>query len=186
MGIEANYEKLELTLSEEPDPQTEAYINDAIKQMTYRANDLYSYSNIESARELKSTIINYMLFFASVVLLLFFSTAIMVSNALAARIRAGRQGIGTLRAVGASEKEIGRIYLKQLAAMFVWGGVAGYAASLFLAPMMEESMLKTEVYLPVAEPLLFFLALFLFCCFVMRRRLKKVLKESIVENIRVL
>lgn len=186
MGIEANYEKLELTLSEEPDPQTEAYINDAIKQMTYRANDLYSYSNIESARELKSTIINYMLFFASVVLLLFFSTAIMVSNALAARIRAGRQGIGTLRAVGASEKEIGRIYLRQLAAMFGWGGVAGYAASLFLAPMMEESMLKTEVYLPVAEPLLFFLALFLFCCFVMRRRLKKVLKESIVENIRVL
>jgi hypothetical protein len=132
LGFDLPYSALAITLSESPDAAMEEYLETNLAQIAARTTgvDLMSYV----AMERKDRQMVYgMLIAAGAMLLLFFAIcASMVNNALSARIRAGRREIGTLRAVGASEREIARSYLWQLLSMFIWGTVAGLAVELAL------------------------------------------------------
>ncbi len=123
----------------------------------------------------------------SVVILMFSVCASIINNSLTAQIRESKCEIGTLRAVGASIKDLTFVYVRQLLSMFAWGcglGLSTYTAVyLFMkAYYTEKFKLTFEVY----QSGLIILALFIICSINLFIKIRKEMKNSIVENIREL
>ncbi len=123
---------------------------------------------------------------ASIVILFFSICASVVNNALTAKIRQSKREIGTLRAVGASVKEITQSYIRQLLSMFGWGcsiGFAGYIVGhIGIIAYFKDRTLTFEIW----QAMLIVAVLFLICSINLYAKIKKEMKNSIVENIREL
>lgn len=123
----------------------------------------------------------------SIVILLFSICASIVNNSLAAKIRVSKKEIGTLRAVGASVKELTSTYIYQLISMFAWGmgiGLGGYT----LIHIVLKICCKEVYTIPyIIWPALLICILLCFICSLnLYLNVKKQMKHSIVENIREL
>ena len=123
----------------------------------------------------------------SIVILMFSICASIVNNALTAKIRESKKEIGTLRAVGASVKELTSAYIRQLVSMFAWGmgiGLIGYT----VAHIGAKLYLKDSYPLPyfIWPSLAICLLLCLICSVNLYAKIKQEMKHSIVENIREL
>ena len=122
----------------------------------------------------------------AIVILFFSICASIVNNALTAKIRQSKREIGTLRAVGASVKEITQSYIRQLLSMFGWGcgiGFGGYIVGNAIIKFAVENMnLSFEIW----QAALIVALLFLICSINLYAKIKKEMKNSIVENIREL
>ena len=113
--------------------------------------------------------------------------ASIVNNALTAKIRESKKEIGTLRAVGASVRELTSAYIRQLVSMFAWGmgiGLGGYTA----AHIAAKLYLKDGYTFPyfIWPSLIICLLLCLICSVNLYAKIKQEMKHSIVENIREL
>ncbi len=128
----------------------------------------------------------------SVVVLFFAMCGSMVNNSITARIREGKKKIGTLRAVGASTKELTSSYIYQLALVLGMGAVGGTVLTL-IGYMVYELILYSVnplhfefISLNLLETTAAVLLLFTFCALNMYFKIKKEMKNSIVDNIREL
>jgi ABC-type antimicrobial peptide transport system permease subunit len=124
----------------------------------------------------------------ALIILFFAICASMVNNTLSARILASKREIGTIRAVGASEREILHSYLWQLVYMFSWGTIIGLAAELAVCSWLlaKEQIPAGITALPIWQPLLFVALLFVICFLNVRSKVGAIFRGSIVENIREL
>ena len=188
LGFDLPYRALAVTLDASPDAATEEYLENTLAQIAARTEGVRLVSYVAVARENRQ-IARGLLIAAGAVLLLFFTIcASMINNSLAARIRAGRREIGTLRAVGASEREIMHSFLWQLLSIFAWGTAIGLVAALALCGwlLVKGHLPAGETGLPLWQPLLAAAILFGLCYLNLRSRVGAILKESVVENIREL
>jgi ABC-type antimicrobial peptide transport system permease subunit len=188
LGFNRPYSALAITLSESPNQAMEEYLDTNLAQIAARTVGVDIMSYIAISRENKEMVYG-LLIAASAVLILFFAIcASMVNNALSARIRASKREIGTIRAVGASEREIVRSFLWQLASMFIWGTSIGMVAGLGLCKWLStvQAVDSAIVSLPVWQPLLFVAVLFGICYLNVRFKVGVIFRGSIVENIREL
>ena len=106
----------------------------------------------------------------------------LISNGITAQIREGKRSIGTLRAVGATEQDIVRCYALQIAKMILWGTVLGLLGCGFeyLFPYFTGG--KVTLWPGLVLPVVIFLV----CMVNLRLRVRQVIRQSIVENIREL
>ena len=122
----------------------------------------------------------------AIVILFFSICASIVNNALTAKIRESKKEIGTLRAVGASVKEITMSYVRQLVSMFSWGcgiGFIGYTVTHIIIWLVNKNLgLSFEIWPAVIICVL----LFSMCSLNLYLKIKKEMKNSIVDNIREL
>lgn len=106
----------------------------------------------------------------------------LISNGITAQIREGKRAIGTLRAVGATEQDIVRCYELQIAKMILCGTVLGLLGCgfeyLFHYLTGGRFTLWPGLVLPAV--------IFLVCMINLRLRVRQVIRQSIVENIREL
>ncbi len=189
LGFEVPYNALAITLSENPDEALEEYLESGLQGIAARTTGVSLISNLALTRESREMAFGLLVAAGAVLLLFFAICASMINNTLSARLRAGRPGIGTLRAVGASWREIARFHLWQLISVFAWGTAAGLAAGLSLCGwMLAKNIIPSEIEasLPLWEPLLFVAPLFAICYLSLRAKVGAVFRGSIVENIREL
>lgn len=191
LGFEtAAYVEMAITLSDTPDADTEKILEDALTDISNRAEDMTFSSNLKSLRESRQwtiTLISCVL----AILLLFFSISVsMVNNAVTGRLRSDVRAIGTLRAVGAPLAVILSSYFRQVTAMLAWGVTAGLLLSgAFIAYLyfLPYEAVPDGMLWPLAGLCALFVLLILFFCGLnLRARLKKIVKSSIVDNIREL
>lgn len=122
----------------------------------------------------------------AIVILFFSICASIVNNALTAKIRESKKEIGTLRAVGASVKEITISYVRQLVSMFSWGcgiGFIGYIVTHIIIKGINDNILNTFEIWPAV---IICVLLFSMCSLNLYLKIKKEMKNSIVDNIREL
>ena len=122
----------------------------------------------------------------AIVILFFSICASIVNNALTAKIRESKKEIGTLRAVGASVKEITISYVRQLVSMFSWGcgiGFIGYIVAHIIIKGINDNILNTFEIWPAV---IICVLLFSMCSLNLYLKIKKEMKNSIVDNIREL
>ncbi|MBS4021058.1 MAG: FtsX-like permease family protein [Dethiobacter sp.] len=188
LGFDLPYAALSVTLAESPNAAMEEYLETNLSLIAARSPGVKLFSYVALARENRETAYGLLIAAGAVVTLFFAICASMVSNALSARIRASKREIGTIRAVGASEREVLSSYLWQLASMFAWGTAIGMAVQLTLC-----GWLLTKGYItagkalpPVWQPLLFVAVLFGICFLNVRSKVVNIVRRSIVENIREL
>ena len=186
LGFDAPYSALAITLSESPDGAMEEYLETNLASIAARTAGTQLTSYVALAREQRQVTYGLLIAISAILLLFFAICASMINNALSARIRAGRRGIGTLRAVGASNGAIERSYRWQLLAMFTWGTAAGLAAELAICGWIMKTQQDFADFLPIWQPLLFVALLFGICLLNVRSKVGGIFKDSIVENIREL
>ncbi|MCH5317642.1 MAG: FtsX-like permease family protein [Eubacterium sp.] len=126
----------------------------------------------------------------SIVLIGFVICAAIINNSLTASIREKKKEIGTLRAVGADISVLVKSYIRQLLSMLGIGYGAGFAAfGIIYALMAIISNIKKEefefIFSPL-ETLAFCLILFVICSVNLWSKVRKEMKNSIVDNIREL
>ena len=123
----------------------------------------------------------------SIVILFFSICASLVNNALTAKIRESKKEIGTLRAVGASIKDITESYIRQLLLMFVWGGGFGFGGYIAINSAIWI-ISKKDFPLPfeIWQAAVLFVLLLGICSLNLYLNVKMQMKHSIVENIREL
>lgn len=188
LGFDRPYDTLSITLSESPDPAMEEYLETNLAQIAARTAgaDLISYVAI--TKENKKIVYGLLIAAVALIILFFAICASMVINTLSARILASKREIGTLRAVGASEREILHSYLWQLVYMFSWGTIIGLVAELAVCRWLavKEQIQAGITALPIWQPLLFVTLLFVICFLNVRSKVGAIFKGSIVDNIREL
>lgn len=114
----------------------------------------------------------------------------IINNSISAQIRENKRVIGTLRAVGADQKELSKSYIYQMLSMFGWGTGLGYGLFLAIFGIVKFICIKTGgnfefVFNPWVTVVMTVLS-FALCSVNVFSKVKKEMKNSIVENIREL
>ena len=188
-GIKPCYTDLNVFLKGECTEEINAAVTDTLNRIA-SGNDTYCFSKYETVRSNESEYKNMITALIAVVALMFTVSASMINNSITAQIRAGRRSIGTLRAVGASLRELTKSYIYQLMYLFGIGAASGCALFVLCDAGMKiyvkitgEEILLKFMYYPVV---IVCVLLFAVCVINLLIQLRKLTKTSIVENIREL
>ena len=127
----------------------------------------------------------------SIIIISFVICASVINNSISARIRENKRVIGTLRAVGADQRDLVKSYIIQMLSMFSWGtgiGFGIYLIGFLISKIVEKyytssgAILTFNPWVTIAMTIL----LFAVCSINLWSKVRKEMKNSIVENIREL
>lgn len=184
------YREIYFDLKSECTEDIDNEVTTVLKSVADCVDDAGYQSNYEMQIEQKETWKNIMLLVCSMLILFYTICGSIINNTLSSNIKEDKKKIGTLRAVGANEKEITLSYIIQLISMFKWGfgigfGVFGLSYLILnLIPELEPLM-ETMTFNPWVT-LAFGVVLFVVCSLSVSQKIRKEMKNSIVENIREL
>lgn len=186
LGYEAPYTDLRIHLGRKPEPEQVAYLSDQLEMIAYRSDGYNMESWISIAEQARKAVQTVYIVVGALVILFFALVTSMVNNTMTARIRAGRREIGTLRAVGATKRDILRSYDIQMIAQFSIGAVLGCGIGWAICYWISQQPHSPIISLPIYQPMLFLILIFVVCRLNISMKIKQILKESIVANIREL
>lgn len=186
IGFEVPYMDVRIKLKERPSPDMEDYLTDQLEIITNRSDGYRMDSFLSWSEQARKTTLIILLATGAIVIFLFAMVASMVNNTVTARIRAGRREIGTLRAVGATGHEIQKSYDLQLMTQFGLGSFLGLVIGWFLCYWISLQPNIPWPTWPTWQPLLFVGLLFLTCRLNIWLKVRRILRSSIVANIREL
>ena len=183
LGGNLNYEMLGIMLQEDATSETDEVMQATLADMLPGKYFVSKFAVNESEKqELRFTAL------AVISLIVIFSCICisLINNSISSQIRYGKRAIGTLRAVGASERDFSLGYFLQVLNMVLWGFGIGTVLYI-IGHYIVEFSLQGKV-LPFAMwPVLPLMAVLIPICFInIKVKVKKVMKYSIVENIREL
>ena len=161
----------------------------------YEGNSFSYYTRVQ---EFRDDIIRQLVSMLSIIILGFVICAGIINNSLTASIREKKKEIGTLRAVGANISVLVKAYIRQLLSMLGIGygmGFGGFCVAYvgyylylkYIAP--KYTFLTLENFRYVFSPwetLIFCVILFAICSINLWSKVRKEMKNSIVENIKEL
>lgn len=184
------YTDLDINLSV---PVTQEIDNDIMEELSKfsEKHDAYVRSSYQWLQVQKKDNLNMIMILLALTVIAFAVCGSIVNSSLTAKIREGKREIGTLRAVGASEKELVASYVRRLLSTFAWGsgiGFGSYTVFHIIAMLLFGGADKTndfKTFFPWATAGLL-LILFAICSFSLWSKIRKEMKNSIVENIREL
>lgn len=183
------YDQLFVTLNTDCNEEIDAQMTDFLSEMCEK-HDGYFYSEFEFANEQRSQR-SALVTAAVCIIILFISIAIVIiNNTLSSRIRKSKHEIGTMRAVGARRKDIVISYVRQLLSMLsssyiISAGVIGIG---IIIQLILEKSLHTKFGFQIKFMPSFILSLIIFaiCSLNLFFKVRKEMKNSIIENIREL
>ena len=144
-------------------------------------------SSYQIIKEVKESNRALLISILSVVILMFSVCASIINNSLTAQIRESKREIGTLRAVGAAISDLTLVYVRQLLSMFGLGCGLGFGAYTAVYLFMKAYYAKNfRLTFELWQAVLIILTLFIICSINLYAKIRKEMKNSIVENIREL
>ena len=185
-----SYEILKVDLKSDCNDDIEARMQNTLKKVT-SGKGAYIYSAYEDLKKQKEEYQTLLVITLSVTILFFSMCGSMLNNSITARIRESKREIGTLRAVGATANDIALSYIRQMTFVFGVGIISGFL--LFFVGYGLCALVYKAMNEPFNEMSFSFLetiiacALLVIICFVnIYIKVRKEMKNSIVENIREL
>ena len=186
----AKYREIYFELKDECTEEIDKEVNAILKSVADCVDSGHYQSNYDIQIEQRENIKNSILLVCSIVILFYTISGSIINNTLSSNIKEDKKKIGTLRAVGANKKEITLSYIRQLFSMFKWGFGVGFGVFglsylvLNLIPELKPFM-ESMVFNPWVT-LAFGVILFAVCSLSVSAKIRKEMKNSIVENIREL
>ena len=185
------YDKIEINCNTEITPQIEEYMSFELEKLSSKNEyaDVTSSYKLRNEKEQQQRI--WYLVVLSVTILSFAICVGIINNTITANIVENKKEIGTLRAVGASERELVISYIKQLLSIFGIGygvGFGLYGIYLLFEYIDEVVVCKGDFSLKINPwlTIVFCVLLFAICSANLWIKIRKEMKNSIVENIREL
>lgn len=192
---ELPYKSLEINVTEniEITDEINNEIVERLESLTADIRNVYISSEFGTQAEDKETYIGICVAGFAVVLLIFCAAVSLINNFLTAQVRESKEKIGTLRAVGADKNIFTKSFIYQLIAMTATGTAAGYVLYFIAYAVLKVVNSKYELGIMQAlgglqlwQPLIFSIAMLALCSINLYSKVKKLMKYSIVENIREL
>lgn len=180
-GTPIDYERLFIDYDGELDDDADVAATDYLESLL--AGDFKAESGYAHDKENQSYMRILIISLLAVVILFFSICASIINNALTAKIRESKKEIGTLRAVGASVKEITSSYVRQLVSMFSWGCGVGFISYILTHIIFHKSL---EITFEIWPAIIICVLLFSLCSLNLYLKIRKEMKNSIVDNIREL
>ena len=186
-----NYNSLNIKSSEEVDDKIDEQITNELSEFATKY-DGYVGSIYQQNKQIRQNQITIIASLASIMIICLAVCASIINNAMSARIRESKKAIGTLRAVGADERELTKSFIYQMRSMFVWGtgiGFGVYIISYVVTILVEKYYYGSESYTLEFYPwaaIGIVIVLFIICSVNLWVKVRKEMKNSIVENIREL
>ncbi len=184
------YEHVEIKLNTACTEEINKEIRDRFDRL-FAGQDAYIVSLYEMEKDNALTVKTMYIVITAIVILLFTLCGSMINNALTARIRESKKEIGTLRAVGASSKEISSSYIRQVLSVLGVGTltgaiVFGITYVIYYLVFISYGDKPDDFILTFWETLVGVIALVVSCVLNVYLKVKKEMNHSIVENIREL
>ena len=184
------YTTVKIYLNRPCDAQLDEYMRTELEQISAGLPNLNLFSKYlieqDTARSLRQLYIGIL----ALVILGFAVSGSLINNSLSARIRESRRQIGTLRAVGASARELNFSYIRQFLSLYCWGVGIGFALyGLIYGVLWLDGRYHGEMFeMPFAvwESLALCVLLFAVTGVNLRWKIRNQTKDSIIENIREL
>lgn len=184
------YSLLNIGITGECDAEVDKEMQESLSAITDSVYNASLASNYELAQRQKEYVNTLFLSMISIVILFLSISASIVNNSLTAKIRESKREIGTLRAVGASQREIANIYIRQLVSIFGWSYILGFVAFFIsygvVALVYKSRGLHLYLDLSVWQTIVACAALFGVCALNLWAKIRAEMKNSIIENIREL
>ena len=192
-GGGGKYDAFSVDMNSPVTEETEKDFKDWIDSI-FGVRTVHVISRNEEQRRVEDAARNSLVAVLSVMIVAIAVLTVLIGNFLTAQIRADKQTIGTLRAVGADQRVIGKIYYRQLAEIIVWGAACGYGTTLLiqggyylfsiLRPTLDliRGGLRAEYW----QAGLLAAVILLLCLIRIWNAVRREQKHSIVENIREL
>lgn len=180
------YKNIGIDVDSEIDDETDQRIMQFLN--TYVSGTAFkSRSNYEMIKRETENLKNVLIAMISIIILFFSISTAIINNTLTAKIRESKREIGTLRAVGASARELTLSYVLQMISMFLWGSAAGFGLY-GIAQIVLKLILKEDWNYPftIWQALVAIALLIVICSINLYSKVRKEMKNSIVENIREL
>ena len=184
------YDQIEINCNTQITPEIDESISSGLETIAKNHNaDVLSSFALRHEREQQQRM--WYLVIISVTILAFAICAGIIDNTITANIIENKKEIGTLRAVGASEKELVISYIRQLLSIFGIGYGIGFGlyAVYLIIEYIDEVIINKGDFSSTINPFMtiaFCIILFAICSVNLWIRIKKEMKNSIVENIREL
>lgn len=186
------YSQIDFTLNRPCDDEIDSEVQSVLDEITSRVEGSDSTSNYAFTKLQQDNARNLLTIVLSLVILLFVFCGAIVNNTITSDIRENRRELGTLRAVGASVKELSQAYIWQLLRMLGWGsaiGLGGFCLSylaIWAFCRFKYGPGSMEFIFTPWFSILFCLVLFAVCSLNLYIKIKHETKNSIVDNIREL
>lgn len=181
-------DQVQVFLSGMPDRDSEEWLHQQLVKVGLRDPELQVHNALQGAREMAQSRLQTLALFVSLLAVFFALCLSLLNNSLTGRLRADRRAIGSLRALGADNRVLGKIYARQLLYMLLGGVIPG--ALLSLAFTLWQGMDRYRPFplglyglvaaLEVALVALMFALSYLH----VRRRLKGLLRQLVITQIR--
>lgn len=171
--------------NEEIESEMQSFIADAIENVNAHVISKFekTNANMQYRKALIASLIAVIILFLSI-------SASIINNSISSRIRESKREIGTLRAVGASVKEITLSYFYQINSSLITGCAAGFVLFALLYVLVYFACKSLEMNftlrLDLWQTILACIILFAVCSLNLWLKIKKEMKNSIIENIREL
>lgn len=184
-----SYETISFDVNEDVDDDLDAKITEDMTKYTQKYqgyfDSAYYFTNWQK-KEIQRIIVALV----AVVIIGFAICISIINNSISAQIRENKRVIGTLRAVGADRKELSKSYIYQMLSMFGRGTGFGYGIFLLIIGIIKLVSIKFggnfdfmfNPWITIAMTIFSFVI----CSINVFAKVKKEMKNSIVENIREL
>ncbi len=184
------YKELKFYLNQKCNDEIDKEIQNIMNEIKASVDNSHVVSEYQFQKDQKNELKKIFIAMIAVIILFFAICASIINNTLTAGIRENKKEIGTLRAVGASEKELVISYVRQLFSMFIWGlgiGFGGFFISYAALIIKYKSEGRTtDMMFNPWVTIVFCVILFAICAINLWSKIRKEMKNSIVENIREL
>ncbi|MDE6412838.1 MAG: ABC transporter permease [Eubacterium sp.] len=190
------YENIAVYADRELDDETDKLLTDSLTEITDKYGG-YVRSGYAHQKNQQQAWFELFVSILSIIVVGFTICASIVNNTLTASIREKKKTIGTLRAVGASESDIVISFIKQLLSIFKWGygigfglfGVIYLALYAVFKYQQINGLTGVEAFYLSFNPwitIAFCIVLFGICSINLWLKIRKEMKNSIIDNIREL
>lgn len=190
LGYQASYSSLLMKSNTVLSDPERVYLETELSDIAFQIGNAAFVSNISMFESEKTMAQNILYVIVTLVVLFFSMSIIMINNSVSAHIRSRASMIGTMRAVGATQSDVQKMFLWQLVYMIVTGVLVGVLVSLciylFIAITNPITLKSTNVLWVALALIGYCAALFLMCGYNIHKKTKQYLKRSIVATIREL
>lgn len=178
-----NYEDFSIVLEEECTLEIDEIMQTELSSI-FPGKDITSVFAVHEAAKQEN--INWITSIASFVLVFLCVSISLINNSISAQIREGKRTLGTLRAVGASEKELVLSFVTQILYILLLGFGVGSVIYLSTNSVIGDLLLGEPFKINILPIIIMFVILALTTYINLKIKIKSITKNSIVENIREL
>lgn len=189
----SKYKNLNIYLNTDCNEEIDEEMNRMLETVGETVPNRYVYSRYDFQKENDQMKTSLFVSMVSIIILFLGISASIINNSLANRIRESKREMGTLRAVGATQRDLVNSYIRQLLSMFGWGYgigfgvfIAGYIVFILAYRSMHEGYEGVPLNFSIWQTLIVCLVLLAVCSINLWLKIRKEMKNSIIENIREL